>query len=142
MDNGRRKFLNIIIAGGIAGWVASVIYPVISYLKPPKIPEAQVNSVKGGTVSDFPPNSGQIIQFGRIPVILIRTVDGKFKAFEATCTHLDCIVQYRTDTHRIWCACHNGVYDLNGRNISGPPPKPLTQYNVNISDDEIFITKA
>jgi len=56
--------------------------------------------------------------------------NGNFKAFSATCTHLDCTVQFKNDTQQIWCACHNGLYDLEGRNISGPPPRPLTKYGV------------
>jgi Rieske Fe-S protein len=41
----------------------------------------------------------------------------------------------------IWCACHNGKYDLNGHNISGPPPRPLEEYRVIVQKDEIFISK-
>jgi cytochrome b6-f complex iron-sulfur subunit len=116
-----------------------VFYPIISYLNPPEIPEANVNSIKAGLASDFPMNQGKILKFGKKPVILIRLVSGEFKAFSATCTHLDCIVQYRQDTKQIWCACHNGVYDINGRNISGPPPRPLEEYQVNVINNEIII---
>lgn len=137
----RRKFLNVILGGGFLAWMGSVIYPLVSYLKPPKVPEANVNSVKAGLASEFPPNSSQIIKFGRKPVILVREESGDFRAFAATCTHLDCIVQYRTDTRQIWCACHNGIYDLRGRNISGPPPRPLDEFAVNIVNDEIVVSK-
>ncbi|MEJ2722719.1 MAG: Rieske (2Fe-2S) protein [bacterium] len=81
------------------------------------------------------------MKFGRKPVILIRTDTGEFHALSATCTHLECIVQYRSDLKEIWCACHNGLYDLKGRNISGPPPRPLTEYAVNVSEDEIHISE-
>jgi cytochrome b6-f complex iron-sulfur subunit len=114
---------------------------VISFLKPPQIPEANINSIKAGIVGDFPPNTSQILKFGRKPVILIRTDSGNFIAFEATCTHLDCIVQYRDDTKQILCACHNGIYDLKGRNVSGPPPRPLDELSVNIIQDEIVVSK-
>ena len=137
----RRKFLNIILGSSLLGWLGSTFYPVISYLIPPKNPEAKVNSVKAGIISDFPVNSSKIIKFGRQPVILIRTDSRDFRAFAATCTHLDCIVQYRTDSKQIWCACHNGKYDLKGRNVSGPPPKPLEQYSVNLVNDEIIVSK-
>lgn len=137
----RRKFLNFIIGGGLFGWIASIVYPIFSYLIPPQIPEANINSVKVGPASDFPSNSGKIVKFGRIPVLVIKTDNGEFRAFNGTCTHLDCIVQYRGDTKQIWCACHNGVYDLNGRNVSGPPPKPLDEYTVNIVNEEIVIIK-
>jgi len=121
--------------------VFSVLYPLLFFLNPPKVSEANVNSVKAGSVADFPTNSGQIVKFGRKPVILIREENGNFHAFSATCTHLDCIVQYRTDTKQIWCACHNGIYDLRGRNVSGPPPKPLAEYSVKIINNEIIVSK-
>jgi Rieske Fe-S protein len=57
------------------------------------------------------------------------------------CTHLDCIVQYREDIGHIWCACHNGHYDLNGANIQGPPPRPLSRYTVVEQGDRIIVSK-
>jgi Rieske Fe-S protein len=52
------------------------------------------------------------------------------RAFDAVCTHVDCTVKHRPEQGDIFCSCHNGVYDQNGRNISGPPPRPLTRYTV------------
>jgi cytochrome b6-f complex iron-sulfur subunit len=101
-----------------------VFYPIFSYLVPPKVPEANVNSIKAGTAADFPPNSAQIVKFGRKPVILIRADSNEFRAFAATCTHLDCIVQYRTDTKQIWCACHNGVYGKRTEHLRPSPQTP------------------
>lgn len=137
----RRQFTNFLLAGGLVGWIGSVLYPVISYLRPPKVAEANISSVKAGLSSEFAANSSEIVKFGRKPVILIRTESGEFRAFSATCTHLDCIVQYRSDLKQIWCACHNGLYDTRGRNISGPPPRPLEEYAVNVVNDEILISK-
>ena len=140
MPTTRRKFLNTLLGiTGITG-LAAIFYPVFSFLVPPKVIEPKVNSVKAGLSSDFPNNSSRIIKFGRIPVILIKSESGDYHAFDATCTHLDCTVQYKADTFQIWCACHNGIYDLKGRNVSGPPPRPLTQYLVKIVNDEIIIT--
>lgn len=133
--------MNFLIGGGLVGWLGSVLYPIFSYLKPPEVAESGVGSVSAGLASEISNNSGQIVRFGRSPVLLVRTTDGEFRAFSATCTHLDCIVQYREDFQHIWCACHNGQYDLQGRNISGPPPRPLAQYDVNIVNDEVFISR-
>ncbi|MDA3862166.1 MAG: Rieske (2Fe-2S) protein [Melioribacteraceae bacterium] len=140
MGTNRRKFLNSLLSIGSLGALSAIIYPIISYLIPPKIAEVKVNSLKVGPVAEFKNNSSKIVKFGRTPVILIRTVDGNFKALEATCTHLDCLVQYKNDTQQILCACHNGIYDLQGRNVSGPPPKPLNEYVVSTIDGEIRIT--
>ena len=140
MSVNRRRFVNALLSiGGIGGLVA-VIYPALSFLKPPKSVEAKVNSVKAGIASSFPDNSSKIVKFGRKPVILVKTTEGNFIALSATCTHLDCIVQYKEDTKQIWCACHNGIYDMNGRNVSGPPPRSLDNFAVKIVNDEIIIT--
>ncbi|MFQ5511045.1 MAG: ubiquinol-cytochrome c reductase iron-sulfur subunit [Candidatus Krumholzibacteriia bacterium] len=137
----RRQFTNALLGGGLVGWLGSVLYPIVSYLKPPKIPEANVHTVSAGLSADFKPNAGQVIKFGRKPVLVIKTDSGEFRAFSATCTHLECIVQYRSDLKQIWCACHNGLYDLKGRNISGPPPRPLDEFAINIVDDEVLVSK-
>jgi Rieske Fe-S protein len=73
--------------------------------------------------------------------LLVRTADGEYRAMSAICTHLNCTVQYRSDVREVWCACHNGFYDLNGRNVAGPPPRPLESYDVHIKGDEIFVSR-
>ncbi len=137
----RRDFLKYVLGGGILAWLAAVLYPVLAYMKPPKQGEVEVTSVKAGKVSAIEKDSGVIVRFGNKPVILVRNAAGEFRAFSATCTHLDCTVQYRKDMGLIWCACHNGRYDLNGRNVAGPPPRPLDEYRVVIQGDEISISK-
>lgn len=138
----RRKFINIILGGGLIGWVISALYPVIKFLIPPEELEAQPNVLKVIAKKDFPPGASKIVKFGKQPVILVHSKDGELIALSAKCTHLDCIVQYRQDSDIIWCACHNGKYDLNGKNISGPPPKPLEKFVVKVIDDEVFVAKA
>jgi len=91
---------------------------------------------------DIKPNSGMIFKFGNSPGILIRTPTGELRAFSAVCTHLNCTVQYRTDLTEIWCACHNGRYNLSGKNVAGPPPRPLEAYAVNARGDQIVVSKG
>jgi Rieske Fe-S protein len=138
---GRRSFLNRLLGAWAAGVAASIVYPVLRYLVPPEIPEAATHSASGGKATTLLPNSARIVPFGSVPAIIVRTAAGDYRACSATCTHLACTVQYRADLQHIWCACHNGHYDLNGRNIAGPPPRPLEAYDVNVRDDEIVISK-
>jgi cytochrome b6-f complex iron-sulfur subunit len=140
-STGRRDFLKYVLGGSLVAWLASVLYPVFAYLKPPKQGEVEVSSVKVGKLAEIEKDTGRIIKFGTKPVILIRTAAGDLRAFSATCTHLDCTVQFKKDAGIIWCACHNGQYDLNGRNIGGPPPRPLDEYRVIVQADEVLISK-
>jgi cytochrome b6-f complex iron-sulfur subunit len=135
----RRDFLNILLSGGFLAWLAALFYPVFKFLQPPVVEEVKVSSVKIGSVDEMEKDSGKIIKFGNKPVIVVRKQNGDYIAFGAVCTHLDCIVQYRKDYGQIYCACHNGRYDLNGRVASGPPPAPLTKYGVTIKNDEVIV---
>jgi Rieske Fe-S protein len=122
--------------------LAAIFYPIIRFMSPPQIVEAMQNSVVAAKLNELPPNSGKIFKFGNKPGILVRTATGELKAFSAVCTHLDCIVQYRAETKQIWCACHNGQYNLSGQNIGGPPPRPLEEFTVNTRGDDIVVTRA
>lgn len=138
----RRRFLNYLLGTSIVATLGAILYPIFRFMVPPEIVEAQSNSVVAGKVNDIPANSGKIFKFGSKPGIVIKTASGDVKAFSASCTHLDCIVQYDPNSKAIICACHNGKYDLTGKNISGPPPRPLEEYTVNIKGDDITVTKA
>jgi cytochrome b6-f complex iron-sulfur subunit len=137
----RRTILSWLLGGGALASLASFLYPVIRFLNPPLITEAAVNEVSGGKVQDLNPNSGKIVRFGNKPALLVRVSETEWKAFSAVCTHLNCTVQYRASTEQIWCPCHNGTYDLNGRVVSGPPPNPLEEYVTNIRGDEVVIAR-
>lgn len=138
----RRRFMDWLLGTGAAGLVVAVTYPVSRYLVPPESGEAAVGSVRLTVrASDVAPNSGLIFKFGSRPGILIRTPSGELRAFSARCTHLDCTVQFREDLGLIWCACHNGRFDLNGVNIAGPPPTPLERYEVNVRGEEIVVSE-
>ena len=138
---GKRSFLKYVLSGGLLAFLASIFYPILAYLKPPVQAEVEVKSVNAGKTGEIERESGKIVKFGSKPVILIRTPDDQYRAFGATCTHLDCTVQFNKDIGMIWCACHNGKYDLTGRNVAGPPPRPLDPYKVIIQGDEILIAK-
>jgi cytochrome b6-f complex iron-sulfur subunit len=141
-ESGRRRFVNFLMSTSLGATVIAIVYPIIEFLIPPKAPEAAQSNVVVGKVSELKPNSGRIFKFGTQPGIVLKTQTGEVRAFSATCTHLNCTVQFREDMQHIWCACHNGHYDLNGKNIAGPPPRPLEQYSVNLRGDEIVVSKA
>jgi Rieske Fe-S protein len=138
----RRSFLNYLLGTSVGATIVAIAYPIVRFMIPPDVVEAAQTSVVAGQVGELPANSAKIFKFGNKPGLLIHTAAGEFKALSATCTHLDCIVQYQPDQKRIWCACHNGVYNVNGQAVSGPPPRPLDEYVVNIRGNEVHVSKA
>jgi Rieske Fe-S protein len=137
----RRKFVEVLLGAGFLATAVAFIYPVLRYLVPPKTSDLGSDAVVAGKVGELKPNSGKTFRFGSRPGLLIRTADGGYRAMSATCTHLSCTVQYRDDLRQVWCACHNGKYNLDGRNISGPPPRPLEAFDVQVRGDEIFVRR-
>jgi cytochrome b6-f complex iron-sulfur subunit len=137
----RRRFVEALLGGGFLATVVAFVYPVLQYVIPPKAADLGGDSVVAARVGELKLNSGKIFRFGNRPGLLVRSSSGDYRAMSATCTHLSCTVQYRDDLRQVWCACHNGKYDLNGRNISGPPPRPLEGFEVQVRGDEIFVRR-
>jgi len=132
---GRRRFINWFLGTSAGALAASVFYPVARFVSPPHIPESTTQYVEAGPVNDpeLLDKGFKILRFGNEPVILLRVDEGDYRAFAATCTHLDCIVEFQSAERRIWCNCHNGEYDLEGRQVAGPPPHPLAPFKVDLA---------
>ncbi len=137
----RRRIVEVLLGGGLFASVVSFIYPVLRYLIPPPVADLGGDEVVASKVGDLKPNGSKVFRFGTRPALLLMTAEGEYRALSAVCTHLSCTVQYRTDLHQIWCACHNGLYDLAGRNLNGPPPRPLESYTVHVRGDEIVVSR-
>lgn len=138
----RRTFLDYLLGLGFLAWLGAVLYPIMDYFRVPKQTEATPSNVVAGSTKDFNRNQGKVFRFGNEPAIIIDTPSGELRAFSAVCSHLQCTVQYRPDMQKIYCACHGGVYDLNGRNIAGPPPRPLQEYKVAVKGNDIIVSKS
>ena len=127
-----------ILGGGFGASILSFLYPAIRFVKPPQVAEASVNEAPAGKIGDLRPNTAKIVKFGTRPVLLMRVSEAEYSA---VCTHLNCTVQFNESKQLIWCACHNGYYDLNGHVVSGPPPRPLEEYVVHIKAEEVIISR-
>ena len=137
----RRSLLNWFLGTSGGSLLAVLLYPVLRFVMPPPQPEAAAGAVVAGKTKDFAPNSAKIVRFGSRPAVVVRLTTGEFRAFSAVCTHLQCTVQYRPDLEMVWCACHNGRFDLTGRNVGGPPPRPLEQLDVVVRGDDVVVSR-
>ena len=137
----RRTFVNLFLGGSLLGTVVSFLYPLVRYLIPPRQNEASVKRVLAAKAGELAPNSAKFFRFGSTAAVLVNTSDGQLRAFSAVCTHLTCTVRYEGDTETLFCPCHNGRFDLAGNVISGPPPRPLESYDVEISGGDITVSR-
>ena len=142
MPVSRRRFLDLLLAGEFLALAGLILHPILRYLMPGSAEEATPARVLVCPDSELASNAFKIVRFGPRPVLVMRSSEGKVLAFSAACTHLQCTVQYRPDLKQIWCACHDGRYDVTGRNVGGPPPRPLDRFNVEVQGGDLYVVKA
>lgn len=140
----RRSLLNWLLGGSLAGWVATALYPILNYLSPlPATGSADEAELGDKAKSDIAAAGFAIVALGTERVIVFEDPQARIRALSAKCTHEGCTVQYKTDESIIWCACHNGRFDVDGRVLSGPPPRPLAPYKVAGSlDTKVVVSRA
>lgn len=74
-------------------------------------------------------------------VVFIKRYPDRVIAFDPACTHLGCRIQYKGDQKKFLCPCHGGVFDEDGKVVSGPPPKPLVTHAVKIEGGRILVDR-
>jgi Rieske Fe-S protein len=96
-----------------------------------------------GSLADLPAGTATMFAYPTPsdPCLLIHTRDGKLLAYSQKCTHLSCAVVPKLDRGVLVCPCHDGLFDLaTGRNIAGPPPRPLPVIELEVIGDDVFAT--
>jgi cytochrome b6-f complex iron-sulfur subunit len=138
----RRDFLSKLVGIWSIATLIPFVNAVLRFVTPPLSREVARESIRIPSMGDLAMNSAKILRFNREPVILVHTRSGQFKAFSARCTHLGCIVQYHPEGEpHFGCNCHGSQFDINGKNIAGPAPLPLTPMRVRVEDSSIVIAK-
>ena len=137
MEVTRRRFLSIFFgvasALGLSGFAAPLIryvYPVLKGTVYEKQKIAAVADVTG---------DGVRFDYQDIPSMLIQKKDKSYAAFSLVCTHLGCIVKWEPQNFDFHCPCHGGKFNENGKNVAGPPPTPLTEWNITQEAGQIFV---
>ncbi len=140
----RRTFVNYLLGGSLAGWLATLLYPVLRYLSPLQANVSADEVVLGDKARQDVADAGfAIVALGTERVLVFRDPQQRLRACSAKCTHEGCTVQYKADESIIWCACHNGRFDLDGRVLSGPPPRALAAYKASGTlETKVVITRS
>ena len=75
----------------------------------------------------------------RRTIFLVKTGESDVAAFDATCTHLGCLVSWDAQGQVFKCPCHGGVYDKSGMVKEGPPPEGLMKVSTRIDGDRVLV---
>jgi Rieske Fe-S protein len=75
----------------------------------------------------------------RRTIFLVKTGESDVAAFNATCTHLGCLVTWDAGGQVFKCPCHGGVYDRTGAVKEGPPPAPLAKVSTRVDGNRVLV---
>ncbi len=145
----RRSFM-MRVSLGFAGLSAVIAaFPVVSALLAPLFEKKTPVWRKLGKLSEFAPGITKLVSFenadptnyagvtARSAAWIQHNKDGELIAFASNCTHLGCPVRWEEGAQLFMCPCHGGVYYKNGTVAAGPPPKPLTRYELRVIKGEL-----
>jgi cytochrome b6-f complex iron-sulfur subunit len=133
----RRRFLNFFLTLLGLTAVGSFTYALVRYIAPAgqKAKLKQIILKK----SEIPIGDAKDIAVGSTPVMVINRSGMGFIALSRVCTHLGCLVDYDKAQKRIVCPCHGAIFDLDGNVLSGPPPRPLPKFPLQVEGESIVI---
>ena len=135
----RRGFLDLLLSATLLGWLASVAYPIIRYLKPlPQIGATGPTRLTREEAAKLEEKKFVIVPVSGQRVIVCQAED-QLHAFSAKCTHEGCTVTFLPGQSTVWCPCHDGKFDLSGRVVSGPPPQPLAKFLAQRQPDGVVV---
>lgn len=147
----RRRFLCYGL-GFISGFVSLALgLPVIGYFVSPALRQTKVNWTAIARAEEIPVGLPTPVQYteraqdGWVRSEIRRsawvlTKDGKvFTVYDPRCTHLGCAYHWDTQRNQFLCPCHDGVFDINGRVVSGPPPRPLDRLEAKVEGGMLYV---
>ena len=135
----RRAVLDFALRAGFTLVAGGMAVPGALYLWPASRQGPGEGPVSAGPADTLAAGSARMVNARGRPVIVLARPDGGYRAFSAICTHLGCVVKWDDATKTILCPCHAGVFGADGRVQSGPPPRPLPEYEVIKSGNELKV---
>lgn len=151
-DFSRRDFIKAAtgIIGSLIGMVIGI--PAIGYLIGPALQKDEASAwVDLGQLDRYPLNLPSLFQFSRTKVngwertgmsygvFVVRQSETGVRVFSNICTHLGCHVSWHPNLQHYVSPCHDGHFDILGKNVSGPPPRPLDEFKTKVEEGKLYI---
>jgi cytochrome b6-f complex iron-sulfur subunit len=136
-NTSRRSFLGFAWGLSLFALFGQAGIALLRFFKPRSESGAFGSRVVAGQVDEFQPGTVSHIQKGRF--YISRLEDGGLLALWQRCTHLGCTVPWREDEERFHCPCHSSIFDSQGEVVSGPAPRPLDMFPIEIQDSQVIV---
>jgi len=151
-DLNRRDFVKLVMT--FLGTIMAVVIglPAIAYLFSPSVKAKESDAwIPAGKIDSYPVGIPTLFSFTRTTLngwektvnsfgaFILKIDDSTAQAFSNICTHLSCRVNWTQAIEVYICPCHDGRFNIEGKVVAGPPPKPLNQYETKIENGLVYI---
>jgi menaquinol-cytochrome c reductase iron-sulfur subunit len=148
----RRSFYSAVIAGLGALMTAALAAPAAAYLFLKPRSQKQSDFVPAADLSQLAVGKPEEVVFHRTRVDgwrvlnekstawVVRKDDQNVVAFTPQCTHLACAYHWEEKDSKFFCPCHNSVFAIDGKVVSGPAPRPLDRYVTKVDQGKVLIS--
>lgn len=153
----RRQFLSYTIMGVSGFMAAATLMPMLRFAVDPVlktsaagdmiatgIKESDITSEPQRVTFAFKQEDGWYTSEVSQTAWVYRDDNGEIVALSPVCKHLGCNVDWNTnpnEPNRFFCPCHDGLYEKDGTNVPGTPPRgPLDRYDYEIKDGILYLS--
>ncbi|HUK56927.1 MAG TPA: ubiquinol-cytochrome c reductase iron-sulfur subunit [Nitrospiria bacterium] len=147
----RRTFL-VRVTGFIMGMIGLVLaIPLVGYVISPAFRRSVQDWAEAGRLDDLTVGvprelsyvvtlrDGWLDATATKSVWAVRQPDGAVTVFSPLCTHLGCGYHWDSGDREFKCPCHGSVFDITGKVVGGPAPRPLDRLPVKVEDGRLFV---
>jgi len=136
-DLTRREVLGKVTGAAFAAAGLGTAFTTVRYMRPNVLFEPPTRFQVGPPEEITP---GTLLVLPEQKLFVGRNREGFF-AMSATCTHLGCMTRYMGETG-IFCPCHGSHFNLDGKVVGGPAPRPLPRYQISLADGQLVVDTA
>jgi cytochrome b6-f complex iron-sulfur subunit len=137
----RRRFLNTLFGGWVITFLSGSLYALFKFAFPTLGKEPDFVVLNAKDYLDIPANSVKPFAWGGKLGLFLKRSNGDISVLKGVCTHMECNITYKPEDRKFYCACHKGWFDENGKNIEGPPPKPLEFFETTFEDNKMIVAR-
>lgn len=160
----RRQLITVLAIGGGVASVAAIVIANPRLLTNTTVPTTTTSSAIGansagaGASTSTPTHTGNVIaRIADMPVtsaktfpingqnnpgVIVHLPNNNFVAFDSTCTHAGCPVNYVAQSQQLVCPCHSAIFDpaRNAAVVQGPAKRPLAPISIVVNADGTITT--
>jgi menaquinol-cytochrome c reductase iron-sulfur subunit len=147
----RRQLFRWVTAAAAALIGLGLAVPLIGYVISPALRRRERPWVEVGDVDTLPVGTptqldhvleikdGWLSATAHKAVWAVKQEDGSVTVFSPICTHLGCGYRWDDGDRRFKCPCHGSVYDVAGKVLAGPAPRPLDRLPVKVEQGRLLV---